>query len=993
MPRKKSSNEEVLRGIPYFFAEREKLFKEYNGDEKIMLLQQCGTFFEIYGFHEEDDPIFEYYRIMDCAPPWWKAKLGEKDVYCCGHNTASIDSTCRKLAREGWHVKILKEIGPAPENKKKKAHGHLKTISPGTLVPINNNKLLTNNCVCVVIDHKYDFVKKSPQITIGVSSINTMSGCSKLYEYKCLMPLSDYNASIFEELDRFISINIPKEVWIIHNVPENRIGDIINFSNLNCDRVNILSRNQDNRYTKLINECNKLEIQKEILLEQFQPNDPDFWYDTNRFEYNKNATFSYCLLLKILSNYDNDIINKLTAPTIETLNNKLIVRTHGLRQLNILDTQFNNGPYSSVLRLINKCKTNMGKREFKNTIVSPTNDSNILVKDYNAIEHLLTNNEHVLNIRSLLSNVLDIERLYRKFVLNQGTPLDIAKLYDSFIIINQINDIFDNDKKIQDYITFKNKVLPHNSLSKLIKDIEKDFNIEHCKKWDKMAADNIFFNRDIYIDLDKAEDKWINTKNDIMHWKETFESIIKVENSVHLHRTEKSGVFLRATAKRCGEVTKYIDEAKKSDKYQTMNPPPWGYVNLLNVKTQSAGDKNKKFMSYELTELYKAYSQTYDNIAELLNCKFKQFVRNTLLELSDDIRTIVNFVKTTDIIFNKAFISNKYNYCKPYIDFNYRGDNSFFDAKNLRHPLVEHIQTNEVYVANDISIGLDNCGMCLFGVNTSGKSTIIKSVGIAIIMAQAGMFVPASEFTYKPYNTIFTRILSNDNLFKCLSSFGTEMSEFQYIEEYADENSLVLGDELCNGTETDSAVAIFAAGLMFLNERKSSHIFATHLHAILDVKQIQEINTLDIKHLEVIYDDITKELIYKRTLTDGVGKKSYGLEVCKQFNFSKKFLENAHSIRNEIQERDLNIKTSAYSSKKIRGKCEFCGKDGVEMHHLNPQELASENGYIGTHHKNHKANLANVCKECHHHITVNKIIHERVKTSVGYKLIEIGREK
>ena len=191
-----------------------------------------------------------------------------------------------------------------------------------------------------------------------------------------------------------------------------------------------------------------------------------------------------------------------------------------------------------------------------------------------------------------------------------------------------------------------------------------------------------------------------------------------------------------------------------------------------------------------------------------------------------------DLLKVQNIVLQKLVSNN--------IDFNYRGDNSFFDAKNLRHPLVEHIQTNEVYVANDISIGLNNCGMCLFGVNTSGKSTVIKSVGIAVIMAQAGMFVPASEFTYKPYNTIFTRILSNDNLFKCLSSFGTEMSEFQYIEEYADENSLVLGDELCNGTETDSAVAIFAAGLMFLNERKSSHIFATHLHAILDVKQIQD---------------------------------------------------------------------------------------------------------------------------------------------------------
>ena len=73
-----------------------------------------------------------------------------------------------------------------------------------------------------------------------------------------------------------------------------------------------------------------------------------------------------------------------------------------------------------------------------------------------------------------------------------------------------------------------------------------------------------------------------------------------------------------------------------------MKPPPWGYLNLLNVKTQSAGDKNKKFTSHELTLLYKAYSQTYDNIAELLNCKFKQFVRNRLLELSEDIRTIVN---------------------------------------------------------------------------------------------------------------------------------------------------------------------------------------------------------------------------------------------------------------------------------------------------------------------------------------------------------------
>ena len=121
-------------------------------------------------------------------------------------------------------------------------------------------------------------------------------------------------------------------------------------------------------------------------------------------------------------------------------------------------------------------------------------------------------------------------------------------------------------------------------------------------------------------------------------------------------------------------------------------------------------------------------------------------------------------------------------------------------------------------------------------------------------MAQAGMFVPCSSFEYKPYNSIYTRILGNDNIFKGLSTFTVEMSEVSTFINNCDENSLILGDEVCSGTETSSAVSIFAAVLLWLNQRKSSHIFATHFHEVVDLEEIQQLEKLKFYHLTVRYN-------------------------------------------------------------------------------------------------------------------------------------------
>ena len=196
-----------------------------------------------------------------------------------------------------------------------------------------------------------------------------------------------------------------------------------------------------------------------------------------------------------------------------------------------------------------------------------------------------------------------------------------------------------------------------------------------------------------------------------------------------------------------------------------------------------------------------------------------------------------------DVLLSKAYVAKKYKYCRPTIDMS--RERSFLNAENMRHPLIEHLQTNEIYVPNDISLGENTRGTLLFGTNAVGKSSLIRSMGISIILAQSGMFVPCSSFLYKPYTRLFTRILGNDNIFKGLSTFAVEMSELRTILKMADENSLILGDELCSGTETTSALKIFGAGTIQLHERKSSFIFATHFHEITKMKPVMALRVFE----------------------------------------------------------------------------------------------------------------------------------------------------
>lgn len=319
---------------------------------------------------------------------------------------------------------------------------------------------------------------------------------------------------------------------------------------------------------------------------------------------------------------------------------------------------------------------------------------------------------------------------------------------------------------------------------------------------------------------------------------------------------------------------------------------------------------------------------------------------------------------------------------------------SYVKAKDLRHCLIEHINTNEIYVTNDVELGQGTAqdGILLYGTNAVGKTSLIRALGIAVVMAQAGLYVPCSSFEYMPYQSIFTRILGNDNLFKGMSTFMVEMSELRVILKSANNNALILGDELCSGTEMDSAISIFVAGLKKMHDAKCSFIFATHMHEINKYEEVGALNRMTMKHLEVTYNKETDCLIYDRKLKDGSGFSMYGLEVCKSLHLPDDFLEYANNIRLKYRNSEqsiLSLSTSRYNTNKVRATCEICKTEmGTEIHHLQHQKNADKYDFIGYFHKNHNANLVSVCEKCHNSIHSSSDQHRKVKTSNGTMIVK-----
>jgi len=965
---------------------------------KTLLLMQVGSFFECYAEYTGGEyigsNILDFCRICDLNMA--DKKMTQKSIVMAGFSHFMIDKYLKKMTDADYTVVVYTQ----DEQKTNTTRSLASIFSPGTHFSLDNTQI-TNNTACIwlqtvnmeqsstVLRKMFQGDERKRWIHIGVTNIDIYTGKSILFEYN-----AQYlrNPTTFDELERFLSVNRPSEVILIGDIEETEMDDIIQYAGLGgCSTVHRVYAKKT-ATDSLIKKLESQVYQKEIL-ETFFPK-------MHVYETTKQYIFalqSLCYLLDFLFQHNPSLVNRISEPLLENNGLHLNLANHSLKQLNIIeDGTENKGKYASVLSFLNECTTTMGRREFASLLLHPTTDIDALKSEYDRIDIFLENMTMLQWIPEQLSFIRDIPKIQRQIIMKRISPKQLYFLVSNVKTVIYILEKIYTIDKIQCLLHKKEDTKI--ACEKLLVFLQGTMELEKCRDIDSMQQfETHFFKVGVDAHLDAKRELLMETQDQVEAIRIYFNQLIeKYEKKsvgassdyIKYHETDKNNQLTLVSTKRRCSLLKQAIEAREST-----SPITLSYVSSCNGSTNSfifpllsqdisfhmQSANNESISCVYIDTLCKTISTCKMETKELL---WDVYVKAILEPLSLDgmqqaLEHISAFVIEVDVLYTKASLAMKYNYCRPCIqELNPTKKNaSFLKAIGLRHCLIEQIQKQEIYVTNDIE--LDGTSVLLFGTNAVGKTSLIRAIGIVIIMAQAGLYVPCKTFTFVPFTKLFTRIVGNDNLFNGLSTFDVEMSELRTILRESNKHSLVLGDELCSGTESTSAKSIFVAGLMQLEKKGCSSIFATHLHEITgydEIRDLEEKGVLFLKHMEVIYDRERDKLIYNRKLKEGQGGNMYGLEVCKSLSLPDAFLEQANQIRMKYNKESASIfslKTSNYNNRKVMNMCEICGKERAkETHHIIQQKDADEKGFIhnidgSVYHKNHKANLKALCESCH----------------------------
>ncbi len=1017
---------------------------------------EVGSFFEVYALINPDGTytgsnIADFAKINDMVIAKKNTCVGKLPVVMAGMGTAYADKYIQKLQDHSYTIVIYKQDA---QNKTSRSLSEI--ISPGTYFPMEMDSAnLTNNIMCIWM-HKAKATKTRPsQVTTGIANIDIYTGKTALFQFAV-------NADDrYDELERYISAYRPSECLLVSNLPERLMDEIISFVGLENTKVHRVGGNPPDPPGELGGKLGgelggelggkgvrhspstpgrlaphknaEKQIYQMELLKRFFPNVSTIFLDM--FPTHSIAIQAFCFLLDFVDQHNPNLSKKLSEPRFENYTDRLILANHTLSQLNITDDTRHTGKLRSVSALLNNCVTTMGKRQFMYNLHYPLTHKPTLQTSYDMTAHLLQKGEpYFLMIRAELSSIADLEKFGRKIVTRKLQPKNISALVDDLTHINHLYTQLQTDTILQAYLTKTNGPACVATACQTIQtDLQRVFDLDVCRNLAEIDTHYII-KRGVSGTLDALMQTSLDGGDKLTAICLYLSSIIPEKKNtafVKIHETSKSNAVLLCTSRRAALLKTSIQRANnpsatltyKSNYTQSTETFD---LDLTALEYNPYSKTDLVISSKQIREITSANEEAKTKLSREMELIFQNYM-TAFAKYDAEFTTIIKYTTEMDVLQGKAYTAHKYNYCKPALEPS-DTPNAFFRFTGIRHPLIEHLQTNELYVTNSLALNAagagataqgataqgataqgataqgataqdEASGILLYGTNAVGKTSFIKSVGIAIIMAQAGLYVPCNTFTYQPYRNVFTRILGNDNLFKGLSTFAVEMTELRTILKMADASSLVLGDELCSGTESDSALSIFAAGLEILHEKESTFIFATHLHEINNYTEITSLKKIKMMHMAVHYDKETQMLIYDRKLREGPGESMYGLEVCKSLNLPEAFLARAHALRMKYHPEKQNVlalSPTHYNAKKLVGNCELCHKHKAsEVHHLQHQKKAQPNDYIvnaetgQNFHKNHAANLLSICEACHKQIHKTKAEHKVVKTSEGYKVVTI----
>ncbi len=797
--------------------------KEKNKD--CIIFFRVGDFYEMF-FEDAETVSGELDLVLtgkDCGL--------ENRAPMCGVPFHSCETYIQRLVEKGYKVAICEQVEDPATAKGLVKRDIIRIITPGIVIDDNMLDEGKNNFLC------------------AVSVINGCAGicfCDASTGEAYLTEVSGQGLSslIYDEIARFA----PKELL----VEEEKLND------------HVIKDAIDGRYDGLVTKRNSCEfdiaVSEPLIMKHFRV----ISIENLGFSAGTAAESALGAVIRYL--YETGITGEISVNQVKYYVGSQFMRLDmtAARNLEITETMRTKSRKGSLLWVLDKTRTAMGKRLMKSWIEQPLISFNLINSRQNAVEELYCDTVMRGELGEALREIRDIERLMSKVVYGTGSARELRALSSTIEAFPTIKAILSSAK------------------SRMLKEADEDIDLLD----------------DIYTLIDNAivEEppalvreggmikKGYNSEVDSL--RDVMTNGTGVIAQIEAREKERTGI--KTLKVKFNKVFGYYIEVTNS--FLDMVPSDY-----IRKQTLTGAER---FITEELKALEGKLLGAKDRVIALEYELFNDVRKKVAAEITRFQKTAAALARL-DVICSLANVAVQNNYCRPRLN-----DDGTILIKAGRHPVIEKL-TNTPFVSNDtfLNSNSDRCAI-ITGPNMAGKSTYMRQVAIIVLMAQMGSFVPAESANISVCDAIFTRVGASDDLASGQSTFMVEMSEVATILKNATNKSLLILDEIGRGTSTFDGMSIAKAVLEYVADKRkigAKTLFATHYHELTSME-----NEIDgVKNYNIAVKKRGDDIIFLRRIVPGGTDDSYGIEVAKLSGIPSSVIKRAKEILIETENQGI----------------------------------------------------------------------------------------
>ena len=581
-------------------------------------------------------------------------------------------------------------------------------------------------------------------------------------------------------------------------------------------------------------------------------------------------------LLKYLYETQKTTLSNLVAIHPYTTGKFMIIDSSTRRNLELVETLREKQKRGSLLWVLDKTRTAMGARTLRSFVEQPLIERTEIEERYDAIDEFNTNAITREEIREYLNPVYDLERLITRVTYQTANPRDLIAFRNSIHMLPPIKTLMSD---------FQSPLLKRlyeqmDTLDELYELIERSIAEEPPLTLHDGGILKEGYNEEV--------DRLRKAKTDGKSWLADLEA----------KEREKTGI--KNLKIKYNKVFGYYLEVTNS--FKDLVPDYF-------TRKQTLANA-ERFITPELKELEDVILGAEDKLIVLEYELFRE-VRQKVADEVVRIQKTAKAVAQIDVFTSLATVAEQNNYCRPKLN-----EKGLIDIKDGRHPVVERMIQNEMFVANDTY--LDNGSnrvSIITGPNMAGKSTYMRQTALIVLMAQIGSFVPAKSANIGLVDRIFTRVGASDDLASGQSTFMVEMSEVANILRHATKDSLLILDEIGRGTSTFDGLSIAWAVVEYIAGSSlagAKTLFATHYHELTEL----EGKLPGVNNYCIAVQEKGDSIIFLRKIIKGSADRSYGIQVAKLAGVPEVVIERAKEIAAELEESDITANTKNIGKKR-----------------------------------------------------------------------------